>query len=190
MNRHAFVTGLGAVLAGALAGEAQQPKMSTIGVLVVGAPGSENFWRLFQQAMRELGYIDGRTVRFEFRSDLGQVNRLPSLADDLVRLKVDLIVAWFTPAALAAKQATREIPIVKPRAARRKHNRDVRRGRRAGREVRRESARTAPIGPSGGGSGQCARPVLETVSGKDSARRQSHGHDDRPDNHDPRPRGT
>src|SRR5215468_9185260 len=112
MNRRAFVTGLGAVLAGALAGEAQQPKMSAIGVLVVGAPGSETFWRLFQQAMRELGYIDGRTVRFEFRSDLGQVNRLPSLADELVRLKVDLIVAWFTPAALAAKQATREIPIV------------------------------------------------------------------------------
>src|SRR5262249_1807923 len=112
MNRRAFVTGLGAVLAGALAGEAQQPKMSAIGVLGVGATGSENFWRLFQQAMRELGYIDGRTVRFEFRSDLGQVNRLPSLADELVRLKVDLIVAWFTPAALAAKQATREIPIV------------------------------------------------------------------------------
>ena len=51
MNRRTFVTGLGAVLAGALAGEAQQPKMSTIGVLVVGAPGSENFWRLFQEAM-------------------------------------------------------------------------------------------------------------------------------------------
>jgi hypothetical protein len=51
MNRGAFVTGLGAVLAGAVAGEAQQPKMSTIGVLVVGAPGSANFWRLFQEAM-------------------------------------------------------------------------------------------------------------------------------------------
>jgi putative ABC transport system substrate-binding protein len=112
VNRRAFVTGLAAVLASPFAAEGQQPKMPTIGILVVGAPGSENFWRLFQEAMRELGYVDGRTVRFEFRSDLGQVNRLPSLADELVRLKVDLIVAWFTPAALAAKQATREIPIV------------------------------------------------------------------------------
>src|SRR5215813_5020691 len=112
MDRRAFVTGLGAVLATPLASGAEQRKMPTIGILVVGAPGSENFWQLFQEAMRELGYVDGRTVRFEFRSDLGQVNRLPSLADELVRLKVDLIVAWFTPAALAAKQATREIPIV------------------------------------------------------------------------------
>src|SRR5262249_19744918 len=51
-------------------------------------------------------------VRYEFRSDEGQVNRLPELAAELVRIKVDLIVTWFTPAAQAAKQATREIPIV------------------------------------------------------------------------------
>ena len=62
--------------------------------------------------MRELGYVEGQTVRFEFRSDHGQADRLPELAAELVRLKVDVIVPWFTPAARAAKQATREIPIV------------------------------------------------------------------------------
>jgi putative ABC transport system substrate-binding protein len=62
--------------------------------------------------MRKLGYIDGQTVRFEFRSDQGQASRLPDLAAELVRLKVDLIVTWFTPAARAAKQVTSDIPIV------------------------------------------------------------------------------
>jgi len=59
-------------LSARLAAEAQQHKLPTIGILVVGAPGSENLWRLFQETMRELGYVDGRTARFEFRSDLGQ----------------------------------------------------------------------------------------------------------------------
>jgi hypothetical protein len=86
---------------------AQQPKVPTIGVLVVGSPGSEQFWQLFRDGMRELGYDEGRNVRFEFRSDEGQVSRLPELAADLVRLKVDVIVTWFTPAGRAAKQAER-----------------------------------------------------------------------------------
>jgi len=54
----------------------------------------------------------GKTFDYEFRSDEGKINRLPDLAAELVRLKVDIIVTWFTPPALAAKQATREIPIV------------------------------------------------------------------------------
>ena len=93
-------------------GLAQQRKMPTIGVLVVGSPGSDRFWRLFQESMRDLGYIDGQNVRYEFRSDEGQASRLPELASELARLKVDLIVAWFSAAAQAVKQATREIPIV------------------------------------------------------------------------------
>jgi putative tryptophan/tyrosine transport system substrate-binding protein len=84
----------------------------TIGVLVVGAPSSQNFWRIFQEAMRELGYVEGKSVHFEFRSDEGDASRLGALAAELVQLKVDVIVAWFTPAATAAKQATSEIPIV------------------------------------------------------------------------------
>ena len=84
-----------AVVAGAAASPldvgAQQPKMPTIGVLVVGSPGSEKFWRLFREAMRGLGYVEGQNVRFEFRSDQGQASRLPELAAELVRLKVDVI---------------------------------------------------------------------------------------------------
>jgi putative ABC transport system substrate-binding protein len=91
---------------------AQLAKVPVIGVLVVGLPGGENFWRLFREDMRKLGYIDGQSVRYEFRSDQGQLSRLPELATELVQLKVDVIVTWFTPAALAARQATRDIPIV------------------------------------------------------------------------------
>jgi putative ABC transport system substrate-binding protein len=94
-----------------LAAEAQRQKVPTIGVPVVESPGSERFWRLFRESMRDLGYVEGQNVRFEFRS-AQQVSRLPDLAAELVQRKVDIIVTWFTPAARAAKQATREIPIV------------------------------------------------------------------------------
>jgi putative ABC transport system substrate-binding protein len=89
-----------------------QPAMPVVGVLVVEGPGSEKFWRLFQEALVERGYVEGKTVRFEFRSDQGQLDRLPELATELVQLKPDVIVTWFTPAAIAAAHATREIPIV------------------------------------------------------------------------------
>jgi putative ABC transport system substrate-binding protein len=102
----------GVAMAASLAAAAQPAKVPVIGVLVVGLPGAEKFWRLFRDNMRRLGYIDGQSVRYEFRSDQGQIARLPELAAELVRLKVDLIVTWFTPAAVAAKQATRDIPIV------------------------------------------------------------------------------
>jgi putative tryptophan/tyrosine transport system substrate-binding protein len=113
MRRRAFIAALGGAAAWPLAARAQQRKLPTIGVLVVGgSSGSEQFWRLFRDVMRELGYVEGQSIRYEFRSDQGQVSRLPELAAELVRLDVDLIVTWFTPAAQAAKRATREIPIV------------------------------------------------------------------------------
>jgi ABC-type uncharacterized transport system substrate-binding protein len=96
----------------ALAASAQQPRVATIGVLVRGAPGWQRFWESFREALRQLGYIEGKNVRFEFRSDQGEIGRLPELAAELVRLKVDVIVPWFTPAAIAAKQATHEVPVV------------------------------------------------------------------------------
>jgi putative ABC transport system substrate-binding protein len=102
----------GAAALWSLAGNAQQRIVPIVGVLAVASPGVQDFWRLFREAMQELGYIEGRSVRYEFRSDEGQVSRLPGLAAELVRLQVDVIVTWFTPAAKAAKQATREIPIV------------------------------------------------------------------------------
>ena len=66
----------------------------------------------FPQALRELGYIEGKNIQIEVRSAEGQEDRLPALAAELVRGKVDVIVASLTPAALAAKNATRDIPIV------------------------------------------------------------------------------
>src|SRR5205807_6457748 len=102
----------GVATLGPLAAAGQPAKVPVIGVLVVGLPGAEKFWRLFRDDMRKAGYIDGQSVRYEFRSDQGQLARLPELAAELVRLKVDVIVTWFTPAAVAAKQATRDIPII------------------------------------------------------------------------------
>jgi putative ABC transport system substrate-binding protein len=115
MGQHMKRRDLIALIAGAVLqprASAAQRKMLTIGVLVIGAPSSQKFWRTFQGAMRKLGYVEGRTVRFEYRSDDGQMSRLPGLAAELVRLRPDVIVTWFTPAATAAKLATSEIPIV------------------------------------------------------------------------------
>src|SRR5258705_3402673 len=113
LKRREFLTLLGgAAAAWPLATRAQQPKVPTIGALVIGNISPEEFWREFRQGLRDLGYIEGQNIRFEFRSAEGQINRLPELAAELVRLKVDVIVTWFTPTAVAANQATREIPIV------------------------------------------------------------------------------
>jgi ABC-type uncharacterized transport system substrate-binding protein len=64
------------------------------------------------QGLRELGYIEGQSIAVEYRFANGQIERYPGLAAELVRLKVDVIVAPATPQALAAKQATSSIPIV------------------------------------------------------------------------------
>ena len=90
---------------------AQQPaKMPRLGVLLAG--DRQPFLRLFGEGLRELGYIDGQTIQIEYRTADGKLDRLPDLAADLVRLKVDIIVASETPAVQAAKRATSEIPIV------------------------------------------------------------------------------
>ncbi len=66
----------------------------------------------FGQGLGERGYVDGRNIAIEYRWAEGSLDRLPGLAADLVRLKVDVIVVGSTPSALAAKQATKTIPIV------------------------------------------------------------------------------
>ena len=66
----------------------------------------------FRHGLRELGYVEGQHFAIEYRSADGQAEQFPDLASELVRLKVDVIVTRGTPAALAAKQATRTIPIV------------------------------------------------------------------------------
>jgi ABC-type uncharacterized transport system substrate-binding protein len=113
MRRRELITLLGgAAAAWPLAALAQQAKVPTIGALVIGNINPDQFWREFRQGLRDLGYVEGQNIRFEFRSAEGQIDRLPELVAELVRLKVDIIVTWFTPTALAAKQATRHIPIV------------------------------------------------------------------------------
>jgi putative ABC transport system substrate-binding protein len=94
--------------------QAQQPaKMAKIGFLSSGTASFSTFRNeVFQQQLRDLGYIEGKNIAFESRYGEDNFDRLPSLADELVRLKVDVLVTNSTPAALAAKNATRTIPIV------------------------------------------------------------------------------
>ena len=94
--------------------EAQQPtKVPRIGILDAStASGSAVLWEVFRQEMSKLGWIEGKNIAFEYRFGEQKLERLPELAADLVRLKVDLIVVTGGPAALVAKKATTTIPIV------------------------------------------------------------------------------
>jgi putative ABC transport system substrate-binding protein len=94
--------------------EAQQPaKIPKIGFLSSGSGSGSPFRsEVFQQQLRGLGYVEGKNIAFESRYGEDNFDRLPALADELVRLKVDVLVINTTPAALAAKNATRTIPIV------------------------------------------------------------------------------
>src|SRR5437588_2930830 len=113
MRRREFISLLGgAAVVWPLAARAQQSKVARIGALYIGLADAESFKHEFQDGMRELGYVEGQNIAFEFRSAEGRLGRLTELAAELVRLKVDVIVALYVPCALAAKQATREIPIV------------------------------------------------------------------------------
>jgi putative tryptophan/tyrosine transport system substrate-binding protein len=95
-----------------LAAHAQLPaKMPRIGYLTLRAgPTADD--EAFTQGLRDLGWIEGQTIAIEYRWAAGQVERLPALAAELVRLQVDLIVAAGTPVIQAAKDATQSIPIV------------------------------------------------------------------------------
>jgi putative ABC transport system substrate-binding protein len=115
MDRRRFISTIaGSLLAAPLAAEAQpQPgKVYRIGFLrYLGCAEGAQFTEL-RQGLRELGYAEGHNLVIECRAAPGQAERIPDLAAELVRLNVDVIVAEGTPAALAAKQATRMIPIV------------------------------------------------------------------------------
>jgi len=114
MDRRTFLAGAGAVvLALPLAAEAQQPgKVSRIGVLATANPRSAPFYQAFEQRLRELGYVDGQNIAFEYRDAEGKLDRLPGLAAELVRLNVNVIVAASDAATRAAKEATTAIPIL------------------------------------------------------------------------------
>jgi putative ABC transport system substrate-binding protein len=91
--------------------EAQQPmKIPRIGFL--GSVSSSTRVEAFRQGLRELGYVEGKNIVIEWRHHEGKLDRLPALAAELVRLKVDIIITAGAPAARAAKEATVTIPIV------------------------------------------------------------------------------
>jgi len=116
IGRRSFV---GSLLLGAITAPrgvaAQARKVSQIGVLspFSSAAGAAPSFHVFRDRLRELGYIEGENVAFEYRWAEGNYERLPALAAELARSKVDVVLsAWSTPAALAAKRATTTIPIV------------------------------------------------------------------------------
>jgi ABC-type uncharacterized transport system substrate-binding protein len=112
MRRREFITLLGGVVAWPLSVRAQQRKVAQIGVLVLTNPDGRSLTRELRLGLRDLGYSEGQNFIFQLRSADGDAARLPQLATELVRAQVDVIVATFTPCALAAKQATTTIPIV------------------------------------------------------------------------------
>ena len=112
MKRREFIVVVAGSLSWPGAADAQQTgKVPRIGMLNNAFAGSAANAPFFQ-ALRELGYTEGQNLAIEFRFAEWQLDRLPALAAELVALRVDIIVAGATPAARAAKQATRTIPIV------------------------------------------------------------------------------
>ena len=112
-TRREFIGTLaGGLLAAPRASEAQQAaKVPRIGILG-GSAAPTPLREAFLQGLRDLGYVEGRTVVIEYRYDEEKLERLPALAAELVALKVDVIVTGSTPSAVAAKQATKTLPIV------------------------------------------------------------------------------
>ena len=90
----------------------QQAKLPKIGWLAVRPASAAFAIESFQREFGKLGYVEGKNIVFEYRYAEGNVDRLPTLAEELVRLKIDVIIAPNTPAAVAAKNATKTIPIV------------------------------------------------------------------------------
>jgi putative ABC transport system substrate-binding protein len=109
MRRREFITLLGGAAAWPLAAHAQQrsAKVPRIGII-----DDSPIWNAFRQGLRDLGYLEGQNIVFEYRYAAGLPDRLAWVAVELVNRPVDLIATFGTPATFAAKQATTTIPIV------------------------------------------------------------------------------
>ena len=114
MRRRDFITLLGGAAVWPLAASAQQATKSyRIGMLETISPAlNAAHLDAFREGLRQLGYVEGKNYTIEYRSADGRADRFPSLAAELVRLGVDVIVARGTPAAVAAKNATETIPVI------------------------------------------------------------------------------
>ena len=119
MNRRAFITLIGgaAVTLPASVHAERAAKVVRIGFLVTGRldlPEQQVTIDAFREGLRAHGYVEGQNIAIEYRAADGDIERFRELAEELVRLKLDLIVASNTPAGLAAKRATTTLPIVVP----------------------------------------------------------------------------
>jgi putative tryptophan/tyrosine transport system substrate-binding protein len=112
MRRREFLGAVGAAAAWPLRARAQSDRVRRIGVLLLDKVEAASLQTGLRAGLGESGFVEGQNIRFEVRSADGKLDQLPSLAAELVGIKVDVIVALFTPSALAAKQATGETPIV------------------------------------------------------------------------------
>jgi putative ABC transport system substrate-binding protein len=110
MDRRRFLlTSLAGALAVPRAADAQPiGRIPRVGVVAQNSP----LWEDFRQGLRDLGYVEGRTILLEYRWGEGSDERLPRLAADLARVGTDVIVTWGTPSTLAAKNVTKTVPIV------------------------------------------------------------------------------
>src|SRR5260370_5516655 len=116
MRRREFIALLGGATAASaawplVAGAQTPPKIPRVG-FIAGASATGSFVGAFRKGLRELGYVEGQTIALEVRYAEGRLERIPELVAELVGLKMDVLVAPTSQAALAAKKATRTIPIV------------------------------------------------------------------------------
>ena len=115
MRRREFITLVGGLFACPVAAYAQQKQPQLVGILSQDLqPG---LLETFRDELRRLGYVDGQNINIELRDAAGRNERLPALAEELLRLKVNVIVAVNTPAVQAAKKATKTVPVVMMRVA-------------------------------------------------------------------------
>ena len=114
MKKNIFVFACAMLLAFCAAAQAQQPKkIPVIGILISASPSAAaSRVKAFQLGLRELGYVEAKNIRFEYRYADGKLEPVPELAAELVRLKVDVLVTDTSNATEAAKNATKTIPVV------------------------------------------------------------------------------